>query len=161
MAGEALAQRQSRVLSRALKLEVALACVAPRPDAAAAGGADGDAHEAWGVEQPLLGEAHERLRAELLRLGIHAHRFVRVPPNYYDTPLEERRRSLRAHGVLHLCKTICCENVEWVRSCSRLCGQLVTAQLKAPTRPHTGADGFRCGAESPLSPRRRAIRNAF
>jgi hypothetical protein len=115
MAGDALAQRQSRVLSRALRLEVALACGVRRPDAAAAGDADGGADTAWGVEQPLLGEAHARLRAELLRLGMHAFRFVRVPHDYYDTPLEARRRCLRAHSVLHLCKTICCENVEWVR----------------------------------------------
>ena len=97
---DALERRQQRFLARLLRLEVRHVC---RPSATSVG--DGGPGEAWGVEQPLLGGSHERLRHELLCRGLQVHRFVRVPPNYYDTDLEARRACLQAHSVAHLCKT--------------------------------------------------------
>jgi prolyl-tRNA editing enzyme YbaK/EbsC (Cys-tRNA(Pro) deacylase) len=99
---DALRARQERLLARLLRAEVRLACA---PDGRASD-ADGGADAAWGDLQPLLGEAHARLAAELQRRGLRVYRFVRVPPDYYSTTLEVRRRCLRAHSVHHLCKTV-------------------------------------------------------
>jgi hypothetical protein len=101
MAAAALAERQERLLSRLLRLEVVQACGSGAP-----AGADGGVDEAWGAEQPSLGAEHTRLAAELARRGLRCYRFVRVPSDYYEETLQERRRCLCAHSVAHLCKTV-------------------------------------------------------
>lgn len=40
------------------------------------------------------------------------HRFVRVPGEYYDQPLEFRRSCLKAASIDHLCKSIIMENTK-------------------------------------------------
>jgi len=40
------------------------------------------------------------------------HRFVRVPGEYYDQPLEFRRSCLKAASTDHLCKSIIMENTK-------------------------------------------------
>ena len=117
----ALERRQAAVLSRLLRLEVLHACQVARR---APRDADGGLDVAWGAEQASLGPAHELLRTELERKAVRAYRFVRVPHNYYDTPLEERRRCLRAHTCAHLCKTITVENTAWTPLPDRPAGEL-------------------------------------
>ena len=117
-----LEERQAAVLRRLLRLEVAPACGAHRrqwpPDA------DGASELPWGAEQSSLGAAHERLRSSLEAAGVRCFRFVRVPSDYYDTPLDERRRALRAHHVDQLCKTIVVENATWAPLPGRPTGEL-------------------------------------
>lgn len=121
MAG-ALEERQAAVLRRLLRLEVAWACCAHQrqrePDA------DGAFELSWGAEQASLGEAHKRLGTALEAAGLRAYRFVRVPRDYYETPLESRRRVLRAHTVSQLCKTIVVENAVWTPLPGRPSGEL-------------------------------------
>ena len=53
----------------------------------------------------------------------HAHRrFVRVPGNYYERPLEWRRDALEAASVHHLCKSIVLENTRAHPSGAWPCG---------------------------------------
>ncbi|PNH07059.1 hypothetical protein TSOC_006520, partial [Tetrabaena socialis] len=60
---------------------------------------------------PGAGPTQQRLEAELVSKGcVSTARFVRVPPDYYDQPLEFRRECLEAASVEHLCKAIVMEN---------------------------------------------------
>ena len=119
----ALEERQAAVLRRLLRLEVVLACGGAHrrqadPDA------DGAPELSWGAAQASLGEAHERLRAALEAAGVRVYRFIRVPHDYYDTPLASRRRVLRAHHEGQMCKTIVVENAAWEPLPGRPSGEL-------------------------------------
>ncbi|KAI4377907.1 hypothetical protein MLD38_015463 [Melastoma candidum] len=51
--------------------------------------------------------------SDILRMnGARDFRFARVPGDYYDRPLEERRRILGADSVDHLCKSIVMVNTQ-------------------------------------------------
>lgn len=52
------------------------------------------------------GDTEERLSALLAARGVHDFAFRRVPADYYDRPLEERRDLLAADSVAQLCKSI-------------------------------------------------------
>ena len=110
------------MLRRLLRLEVATACGAHRRQWPT--DADGAPELPWGAEQSSLGAAHERLRSSLEANGLRCFRFVRVPADYYDTPLDQRRRVLRAHHVDQLCKTIVVENATWAPLPGRPTGEL-------------------------------------
>jgi len=118
-----LEARQAAVLQRLLRLEVVTACGANRRRDLNAD-ADGAPEADWGAAQPALGAAHVRLRAALEAAGLRAYRFVRVAPNYYDTTLEQRRSTLRAHTLDALCKTIAVENAAWAPLAGRPAGEL-------------------------------------
>ena len=124
----ALEERQAAVLRRILRLEVAAACGAHRRQWPA--DADGAPELLWGAEQSSLCAVHERLRSSLEAAGVRCYRFVRVPGDYYDTPLSDRRRVLRAHHAEQLCKTIvvCAIRFEELAVC---CSRLrITAALQ-------------------------------
>ncbi|KAF7828405.1 YbaK/proline-tRNA ligase associated domain protein [Senna tora] len=53
-----------------------------------------------------------RLSAILLSNGVDDFSFKRVPPDYYDWPLEARRDALDAASVHHLCKSIVLVNTQ-------------------------------------------------
>lgn len=55
---------------------------------------------------PTGSAIQQRLQKELLQRDLVHHRFVRAPPEYYDSPLEFRRSVLQAASVDHLCKSI-------------------------------------------------------
>ncbi|GFR50353.1 hypothetical protein Agub_g12562, partial [Astrephomene gubernaculifera] len=59
---------------------------------------------------PDASPTQQRLEAELAARGFSAARFVRVPADYYDQPLEYRRACLQAEHVDQLCKSIVMEN---------------------------------------------------
>ncbi|GLI67325.1 hypothetical protein VaNZ11_011512 [Volvox africanus] len=59
---------------------------------------------------PDASPTQQRLEQELLDRGLSSFRFVRVPAEYYDRPLEFRRDCLGAASVNHLCKSIVMEN---------------------------------------------------
>jgi len=64
-------------------------------------------------QPPLAPDAtptHQRLHNELVQKGFSAFRFVRVPADYYEQPLEYRQAKLGAASVSHLCKSIFMEN---------------------------------------------------
>lgn len=75
----------------------------------------------------------------------HTHRFVRVPADYYDQPLEFRRACLKASSVDHLCKSIIMENtrahpsVQGWEDPKNSKYYVVIVQVGAPggVRPHT------------------------
>jgi hypothetical protein len=52
------------------------------------------------------GATEARLSALLAARGVRDFAFRRVPADYYDRPLEERRGLLRADSVAQLCKSI-------------------------------------------------------
>lgn len=54
----------------------------------------------------------KRLTAELVEKGFTQFKFVRVPADYYDRPLEYRQECLAAHSIEHLCKSIIMENTK-------------------------------------------------
>ena len=76
----------------------------------------------FGLETPLMaalqhlldipdgeagaGATEARLSALLAARGVRDFAFRRVPADYYDRPLEERRGLLRADSVAQLCKSI-------------------------------------------------------
>ena len=117
-----LEERQAAVLRRLLHLEVATACCAHRVQWPT--DADGAPELPWGAEQSSLGAAHERLRSSLEAAGLRCYRFVRVSADYYDTPLDQRRRVLRAFHIDQLCKTILAENATWAPLPGRPTGEL-------------------------------------
>lgn len=51
-----------------------------------------------------------RVREECARLSLYSARFAKVPANYYDLSLEERRKLLDAPTIHHLCKSMIMEN---------------------------------------------------
>ncbi|KXZ54798.1 hypothetical protein GPECTOR_4g869 [Gonium pectorale] len=59
---------------------------------------------------PDASPTQQRLEAELIDRGLSFARFARVPPDYYDQPLEYRRGCLGAQRVELLCKSIVMEN---------------------------------------------------
>jgi hypothetical protein len=52
------------------------------------------------------GSTEARLSALLAARGVGDFAFRRVPADYYDRPLEERRSLLRADSIAQLCKSI-------------------------------------------------------
>ncbi|GBF98526.1 prolyl-tRNA synthetase [Raphidocelis subcapitata] len=65
------------------------------------------------LEAALAGDdspVQHRLARELCEMGVPDFRFVRVPSDYYDRPLEWRQSVLGAASVHHLCKSIVMEN---------------------------------------------------
>ncbi|KAM3226116.1 hypothetical protein ACQJBY_058665 [Aegilops geniculata] len=58
------------------------------------------------------GDTEERLSALLAARGVHDFAFRRVPADYYDRPLEERRDLLAADSVAQLCKSIVMVNTK-------------------------------------------------
>jgi len=52
-----------------------------------------------------------RVRAHCEQLGLRSACFAHVPDDYYERPLEERRRLLAAPRVECLCKSLILENV--------------------------------------------------
>ncbi|CAK0736473.1 hypothetical protein CVIRNUC_000751 [Coccomyxa viridis] len=59
----------------------------------------------------VTSQLQTRLAAELQSKGI-AHKFIRVPADYYDWDLESRRACLQAESTQHLCKSIVMENTK-------------------------------------------------
>eukprot|EP01080_Neovahlkampfia_damariscottae_P012303 gene12303-5977_t len=55
-------------------------------------------------------ETTKKLRKYCLNQNLYSVCFKQVPKNYYDTPLEERRKSLNASSIHHLCKSMIIEN---------------------------------------------------
>eukprot|EP00775_Hariotina_reticulata_P009630 gene9630-9790_t len=53
-----------------------------------------------------------RLAQELFEKGLSEFRFVRVPNDYYDQPLQVRQQCLKAASIHHLCKSIIMENTK-------------------------------------------------
>ncbi|GJN21772.1 hypothetical protein PR202_gb09286 [Eleusine coracana subsp. coracana] len=58
------------------------------------------------------GSTEARLSALLAERGVRDFAFRRVPTDYYDRPLEERRALLRADSVAQLCKSIVMVNTQ-------------------------------------------------
>ncbi|GJM86372.1 hypothetical protein PR202_ga02225 [Eleusine coracana subsp. coracana] len=58
------------------------------------------------------GSTEARLSALLTERGVRDFAFRRVPADYYDRPLEERRGLLRADSVAQLCKSIVMVNTQ-------------------------------------------------
>jgi hypothetical protein len=93
-----LEARQLRILGRIADLELAvqqrrlgaLSISAAPPE-------DGEAE---------AGATEAQLSALLVARGVRDFAFRRVPADYYDRPLEERRGLLRADSVAQLCKSI-------------------------------------------------------
>ncbi|XP_059307934.1 uncharacterized protein LOC132059356 [Lycium ferocissimum] len=54
----------------------------------------------------------DRLSGILVANGVRDFRFKRVPPDYYDWPLESRRDVLTASSIHHLCKSIVLVNTQ-------------------------------------------------
>ncbi|KAG2434874.1 hypothetical protein HYH02_012074 [Chlamydomonas schloesseri] len=108
----ALARRQEAILNRIAALASALGL-----DAGALQGPGPAATTATAAPPALLGISpdaspmQQRLEAELISKGcVSEARFVRVPADYYDQPLEFRRDCLGAASIDHLCKSIVMEN---------------------------------------------------
>jgi len=55
-------------------------------------------------------ETTKRLRKYCLNSNLYSVNFKQVPSNYYDTSLEERKKSLNATSIHHLCKSMIIEN---------------------------------------------------
>ncbi|KAG2490808.1 hypothetical protein HYH03_010730 [Edaphochlamys debaryana] len=112
---EFVCQRQRAILQRIERLAAALGAGAPTPaaPAAAAAAPAPPAHpKGPGVSvTPGASPTQQRLEQELIDKGnVSWARFVRVPADYYDQPLEFRRECLSAPSVDHLCKSIVMEN---------------------------------------------------
>ncbi|PNW80986.1 hypothetical protein CHLRE_07g338250v5 [Chlamydomonas reinhardtii] len=112
----ALAVRQQAILGRIAALAQALGLDAGALQAAAtpegASGATPAAPRPAALSvTPDASPTQQRLEAELIGKGcVSAARFVRVPADYYDQPLEFRRDCLGAASIDHLCKSIVMEN---------------------------------------------------
>jgi hypothetical protein len=52
----------------------------------------------------------KRLRKFCADNHLYSTTFKQVPSNYYDTPLEERQKTLNATSTFHLCKSMIVEN---------------------------------------------------
>ena len=94
-----LEARQLRILARIADLELAAQQrrLGALSISAAPPSEDGDAG---------AGATEARLSALLAARGVRDFAFRRVPADYYDRPLEERRGLLRADSVAQLCKSI-------------------------------------------------------
>ncbi|KAG2434772.1 hypothetical protein HXX76_007657 [Chlamydomonas incerta] len=113
--GVALAVRQQAILGRIAALAQALGLDAgalPKAGAAPAGAAAAPATTRPALSvTPDASPTQQRLEAELISKGcVSEARFVRVPADYYDQPLEFRRDCLGAASIDHLCKSIVMEN---------------------------------------------------
>jgi hypothetical protein len=93
-----LEARQLRILARIADLE--LAAQQRRLGALSISAAPSEDGEAG------AGTTKARLSALLAARGVRDFAFRRVPADYYDRPLEERRGLLRADSVTQLCKSI-------------------------------------------------------
>ncbi|WIA13609.1 hypothetical protein OEZ85_007174 [Tetradesmus obliquus] len=85
----------------------------PVPDAAAAEAAAAASRQAaYEAAQVDASPIQARLAQELFDKGFSDFRFVRVPGDYYDRPLEWRQACLAAASTDHLCKSIIMENTK-------------------------------------------------
>ncbi|KAM3242719.1 hypothetical protein ACQJBY_054990 [Aegilops geniculata] len=66
------------------------------------------------------GDTEERLSDLLAARGVHDFAFRRVPADYYDRPLEERRDLLAADSVAQLCKSIVMAWYPWICSLNQV-----------------------------------------
>lgn len=96
-----LEARQRRILRRVEQLELA----AQQYRLGALSVSDGEAE----VE---TGDTEARLSTLLAARGVRDFAFRRVPADYYDRPLEERRDLLAADSVAQLCKSIVMVNTK-------------------------------------------------
>nr|CAB3447440.1 unnamed protein product [Digitaria exilis] len=96
--------RQLRILGRIADLEVA--AQQRRLEALSI-----DATPSEDVEA-AAGTTEARLSSLLAARGVRDFVFRRVPADYYDRPLEERRGLLRADSVAQLCKSIVMVNTQ-------------------------------------------------
>lgn len=105
---DALAARFDAIEARLVALEAASrgsAAVQPPPPPPQSPVAF-DPANANAAGAPLV----DRLASELTARGVATFQFRRVPPDYYDHPLEWRRDALAAPSVAHLCKSLVLTN---------------------------------------------------
>jgi prolyl-tRNA editing enzyme YbaK/EbsC (Cys-tRNA(Pro) deacylase) len=109
---KALKKRQEDILTRIEALERRLNSSSPpaAKPAAATPAAAAPAPAAATFSDDDASAVQRRLHNELITKSIVNHRFVRAPPEYYDSPLEFRQAVLDAASIHHLCKSIIMEN---------------------------------------------------
>eukprot|EP00903_Cladosiphon_okamuranus_P013290 g12389.t1 len=124
------------------------------------------AARAVAIERRLRGEPAdltdpiERVKEHSLRVGAASVRYKWVPPNYYETPLEERARELDAEQE-QLCKTMIMENKSFdendptmerfylvvVQYAARLSSQKISAAVARLKAKAGGAPRGRCNLQ--------------
>ncbi|GLC41642.1 hypothetical protein PLESTB_000693600 [Pleodorina starrii] len=116
LAARNLGERQLAILARidklvaALGLDLSAVTPVPSPAATAAAAAAAATPRPRPAVTPDASPTQQRLEQELIDRCFSGFRFVRVPGDYYDQPLEFRRDCLGAASVQHLCKSIVMEN---------------------------------------------------
>ncbi|KAK8944430.1 hypothetical protein KSP39_PZI008291 [Platanthera zijinensis] len=98
---------QTRILERITELECSL-----RPQLALSNASDQGANSIAGGGSDAAEHTESRLSVILRSTGVSDFTFRRVPLDYYQRTLEERREILGAYSVHHLCKSIVMVNTQ-------------------------------------------------